>query len=458
VERNLVLSAEDNELLTRVGPGTPMGALLRQYWIPAALSAELPEPDGAPIRVRLLGEDLVAFRASSGQPGLLEEHCAHRRASLFYGRNEQGGLRCAYHGWKYGLDGRCLDLPNEALDCPLRGKVRQRAYPCRERNGVIWAYLGPRAEPPGLPLLEWNVCGDNIPFMWRNYRACNWMQAMEGDLDSSHINFLHRTLDSAEVSTVPGVPLPGFAAPGIRLLQGAGVPRMEVRDTEVGALHTAARRLEDGREYHRIHPFMFPFHTMVGGGTNSSEVSFNGKLWVPMDDYQTLALEWQFRPGRAWTDAERDNLLKARIPRGFLPRSEIAAGAWRPRAGAHNDYLIDRELEKTKLFCGILSNPLQDAAMQESMGAVVDRTREHLGPADIVIIRVRKRLIEAARLLRDAGTTPPGVDRPELYAQRPVGIVLEEGSDWVEASRERRQCAHQLSGVAHFAAAGPYHA
>jgi hypothetical protein len=385
--------------------------------------------------------------------GLLDEHCAHRQASLFYGRNEHGGLRCAYHGWKYGIDGRCLDLPNERADCPLRGKVRQRAYLCRERNGVIWAYLGPRAEPPELPLLEWNLRRDNIPFMWRNYRACNWAQAMEGDLDSSHINFLHRTLDSVEVSTVPGVPVPGYAASGIRLLQDAGAPRLEIRDTEIGAVHTAARRLEDGREYHRVHPFMFPFHTMVGGGTNSSEVSFNGKIWVPMDDYQTLALEWQFRPGRAWTDAERENLLAARIPHGFLPRSEIAAGAWRPRAGAHNDYLIDRRLEKTKLFCGILSNPLQDAAMQESMGAVVDRTREHLGPADIVIIRVRKRLIEAARLLRDAGTTPPGVDRPELYAQRPVGIVLEEGADWVEASRERRECAHQMSAVAHSAAA-----
>jgi hypothetical protein len=184
---------------------------------------------------------------------------------------------------------------------------------------------------------------------------------------------------------------------------------------------------------------------MVGGGTNSSEISFNGKLWVPMDDYQTLTLEWQFRPGCAWTDAELENLLAARVPRGFLPRSEIAGGAWRPSAGAHNDYLIDRGLEKTKLFCGILSNPLQDAAMQESMGAIVDRTREHLGPSDTVIIRVRKRLIEAALSLRDAGTAPPGVDRPELYAQRPVGIVLEGGADWVEASRERRESAHAQS-------------
>jgi nitrite reductase/ring-hydroxylating ferredoxin subunit len=435
-----MLNAENNELLTRVGRGTPMGELLRQYWMPAALSGELPSPDGPPLRVRLLGEDLVAFRSSSGEPGLLEEHCAHRGASLYFGRNEQGGLRCAYHGWKFGVDGRCLDLPNEAPDCPLRGKVRQRAYPCRERNGVIWAYLGPRERPPELPVLEWNLRSDNIPFMWRNFRACNWVQAMEGDIDSSHLNFLHGTRGRNDVSTVPGVPVPGFAAPGIRLLQAAGVPRMEVRDTEVGALHTAARRLDDGREYHRVHPFLFPWHTMVGGGTDGDGVSFNGKVWVPMDDGRTLALEWQFRPGRPWTDAEREGLLAARVPHGFLPATGVAAGAWRPAAGAHNDYLLDRRLERTTLNCGILSNPLQDAAMQESMGAIVDRTREHLGPADAVIIRIRRRLLDAARALRDAGTPPPGVDRPELYAQRPVGIVLDAGADWAEASRARREC------------------
>lgn len=158
-----MLNHADNELLTRVGRGTPMGDLLRQYWMPAALSAELPEPDGAPLRVRLLGENLIAFRASSGQLGLVAEACPHRGASLFFGRNEAEGLRCAYHGWKFDHTGRCSDLPNEAPDCPLKNKVRLRAYPCRERNGVVWAYLGPRAEPPPLPDLEWNLRPDSIP-------------------------------------------------------------------------------------------------------------------------------------------------------------------------------------------------------------------------------------------------------------------------------------------------------
>ncbi|TAN47417.1 MAG: aromatic ring-hydroxylating dioxygenase subunit alpha [Methylococcaceae bacterium] len=436
-----MLSHEDNELLTRIGKGTPMGDLLRQYWMPAALSTELSDCDGAPLRVRLLGENLIAFRASSGQVGLVAEACPHRGASLFFGRNEAEGLRCAYHGWKFDNTGRCSDLPNEAPDCPLKHKVKLQAYPCRERNGVVWTYMGPRTEPPPLPDLEWNLRTDNIPFLWRNYRACNWVQAMEGDIDSSHINFLHSTLDAGDLSTVPGVPLPGYAAPGIRLLQESGIPRLEVRNTAAGALHTSARRLDDGSEYHRVHPFLFPFHTMVGGGTSAAEVSFNGKLWVPMDDEQTLILEWQFRPDRAWSEVERTALLAARIPHGLQEPTSAPAGIWRPRACADNDYLLDRRLEKTQLFCGILSNPLQDAAMQESMGAIVDRTREHLGPADTVIIRVRRLLIDAARALREHGTVPPGVDRPDLYLVRPVGMILPAGADWAEATRERRVAA-----------------
>jgi hypothetical protein len=269
---------------------------------------------------------------------------------------------------------------------------------------------------------------------------------MEGDIDSSHINFLHRPLDLSDLSTVPGVPLPGYAARGIRLIQEGGVPRLEVRDSEAGVLHTSARRMDDGREYHRVHPFLFPFHTMVGGGTSEAEVSFNGKLWVPMDDEQSLILEWQFRPDRPWSDAERTALLAARIPHGFLEPSSSAAGAWRPRACADNGYLIDRSLQKTRLFCGILSNPLQDAAMQESMGPIVDRSQEHLGPADNVIIRVRRRLIDAARALRDQGVAPPGVDRPNLYNVRPVGMVLSGAMDWAEATRARREAGRHATG------------
>src|ERR1700756_2602720 len=152
-----MLSREDNELLCSVGSGTPVGALMRQYWIPALMSSELPERDGAPVRVRLLDENLIAFWATSGKIGLLGNHCPHRGASLFFGRNEEEGLRCVYHGWKFDLTGQCVDMPNEPPESNFKGKIRQTAYPCREQGGAIWAYLGPRAEPPPLPQLEWSL-------------------------------------------------------------------------------------------------------------------------------------------------------------------------------------------------------------------------------------------------------------------------------------------------------------
>ena len=300
-----MLSREDNELLCRVGRGTPMGDLLRHYWMPCLPSSELPAPDGPPKKVRLLGEELIAFRDSRGEVGLLAANCPHRGASLFFGRNEECGLRCSYHGWKFDVTGRCVDMPNEPPACDFKEKVRLTAYPCVERHGVIWAYLGPRQEPPPLPDFEWNRSAENIPFLWRNYRTCNWVQALEGDIDSSHINYLHSSLEGEDHSTVPGSQLPGFSHKQLPLLHQDGAPHLEVVDTDFGVLYGARRRLDSQRDYWRVHPFLMPFHTMVGGGIESHEVSFNGKAWVPMDDEQTLVLEWQFRPGQPWTDEER---------------------------------------------------------------------------------------------------------------------------------------------------------
>lgn len=432
-----MLTREDNELLTRVGPGTPMGDLLRQYWVPALIVTELPDCDGPPLRVRLLGEDLIAFRTTTGAVGLVEQNCPHRRASLFFGRNRDDGLRCAYHGWKFDVQGRCVDMPNEPNGCSFKDKIRLRAYPCQERNGVIWTYMGTRTQPPPLPDFEWNQTPDNQPFYWRNYRACNWVQALEGDIDSSHINYLHATLADDDHSTVPGHKLPGYTCKQLPLLHKDGAPHLEVLETDVGVMYAAKRSLDAERDYWRVHPFLFPFHTMVGGGTETGEVSFNGKAWVPMDDVQTLVFEWQYRPGKAWTEEERAELMRVRNPWGFLPKTSTPAGSWKPRANAGNDYLLDRSLED-KLFCGILSNPLQDAAMQESMGPICDRTREHLGPADAMIIQVRRRMLQAAIDLRERGITPPGVDEPALYRVRPVGAILPPGADWLAATSARR--------------------
>jgi Tat protein translocase TatB subunit len=331
------------------------------------------------------------------------------------------------------------DMPNEEPSCRFQEKVRVRAYPCRERNGVVWTYLGPRAKPPPLPEFEWNMDPDNVPFFWRNYRACNWVQALEGDIDSSHLNYLHRSLDGDDPWTVPGKPLPGFTDIQLPLVKQDGAPVLEVTDTEFGAMYGARRRIDDERAYWRIRPFLFPFHTMVGGGLDDREVCYSGKAWVPMDDTQTLVFEWRYRPGRPWTDEEREQLRQNRAPWGFAEPSSMPAGAWRPKAHAGNDYFLDRSLESSKLFCGILSSPLQDAAMQESMGPICDRTREHLGPADAMIIQVRRKLLRAARAWRDKGITPPAVDRPDLYRVRPVAAILRHDADWIEATKSRRR-------------------
>src|SRR5215212_7188819 len=186
-----MLSKQDNELMTRVGPNTPMGNVMRQYWHPMLLTSELAENDGAPIRVRLLGEDLIAFRDTNGDVGLVAENCPHRGASLFFGRNEESGLRCVYHGWKFDTSGSCVDMPNEPAESNFKHKVKVAAYPCQERNGVIWAYMGPRQTPPPLPDLEANMLEDVEVQYQKGQRECNWVQTLEGDIDTSHLCILH---------------------------------------------------------------------------------------------------------------------------------------------------------------------------------------------------------------------------------------------------------------------------
>src|SRR5207237_4161232 len=179
-----MLKQEDNELVTRVGPGTPMGNLMREYWVPAMLSSELPQADADPVRVKLLGEQLIGFRDSNGKVGLLANNCPHRGASLFFGRNEEAGLRCVYHGWKFDTSGQCIDMPNEPAESDFRTKVKATAYPCQERGGVLWAYLGAQPEIPRLPELEWTHVPESHRYVSKRIQACNFLQNVEGEVDS----------------------------------------------------------------------------------------------------------------------------------------------------------------------------------------------------------------------------------------------------------------------------------
>src|SRR5579859_4092490 len=223
-----MLSEHDNQTVCRVGPGTPMGRLMREYWVPALLARELPARDSDPVRVMLLGEKLIAFRDTSGQVGLVQHNCPHRGASLFFGRNEDSGLRCVYHGWKFSSDGTCVDMPNEPPESDFRTKVRAVAYPTRERGGIVWAYLGPRGEPPPLPDLEPNMLADDQVVVTAIQRECNWLQGLEGDIDTSHLGFLHLGAIDPE-NTKPGT----FQHYTVK----DRAPRYSVVDTEYGAMY-----------------------------------------------------------------------------------------------------------------------------------------------------------------------------------------------------------------------------
>jgi len=401
-----------------------MGNLMRQYWIPVLQSTDLPEKDGAPLRVRLLCENLIAFRNSDGNVGLIDHVCPHRCASLFFGRNEENGLRCLYHGWKFDIEGRCLDIPNEPAGSTLNERIRATAYPCVEKNGVIWTYLGPhRGQLPPLPELGWALVGPSQRGALRYQRACNWLQAMEGDFDSSHLSFLHLAFEPSEA---------GDKKAGIdyyrNLARMDKQPLLEVQDTDVGVMYGARRDADDGKFYWRVTQFMLPFYTSVPGygGKNRD------KVWVPLDDEHTLVWEPHWSSTRELS-AEEQKGWKDRVgPSGFLPDTNDWLGRHRLAANAGNDYLQDRERQKTQNFSGLENvTPIQDGAMQESMGPICDSTKEHLGASDAAIVRMRRRLIHAAKELA-ANKIPPGVEDPALYYKHGDQVLLGESDSWVE--------------------------
>jgi phthalate 4,5-dioxygenase oxygenase subunit len=435
-----MLSREDNELLCKVGPGTPTGALLRQYWIPALMSSELPERDGAPVRVRLLGENLIAFRVTSGKIGLIQNHCPHRGASLFFGRNEEEGLRCVYHGWKYSCEGHCVDMPNEPDESNFKSKIHATAYPCVERNDIVWTYMGPRQTPPPLPDIEPNMLPQGEYQVQKVLRECNWFQGLEGDIDTSHLGFLHLGAVKPE-QTKPGT----FDYYNVT----DRAPKYEVVDTEFGTSYGAYRPAETDTYYWRVAHFLFPFFTMIPTGILGMQVLV--RAWVPVDDHHIMF--WSIAAprsrvgngaagGASGLSAGGRPVAAAGSRAGgfeFLPDSSDWTGKFRLTQNKDNDYLIDREAQRTTSFTGIPGIHQQDQAVTESMGPIYDRTQEHLGTSDAMVIRTRRRVINAARALRDNATTPPGVDDPAVYRYRSGGVILPRDTDWLEATKGLRR-------------------
>jgi phthalate 4,5-dioxygenase oxygenase subunit len=414
----------DHELLAQTGPGTAMGKLLRRYWLPALLSEKLPEPDGAPVRVRLLGEDLVAFRDTQGRVGLLAENCSHRGASLYFGRNADCGLRCSYHGWKYDVAGHCVDMPNEAPTSAFKQKVHHTAYPCEERAGVVWAYLGPAACRTPLPELEYLLVPESHVYVSKRLQECHWTQGMDGDLDSSHVPFLHGSLLHAEQFANGS-----DGAEWEQHVAGDSAPKIDVRRTAYGLLVGARRSGGPEQYYWRITEWMMPWYTMIPPWTGDGPIA--GHAWVPIDDGHAWAYAFTWHPTRPLSDEERAHMLGR--PDGMY--SELIPGTYRPRRNRANDYaepdwpLENHRMKRIRYFLD------QDVAITESMGPLYDRTREHLGASDAVIIQTRKRLLAAARGLQK-GEEPPCMD-PADYRVRQLSVCLPRSVEtWWEAVAE----------------------
>jgi phthalate 4,5-dioxygenase len=415
-------TVENSETLTRVGPGTPMGELMRHYWLPALKSSEL-KADCDPVRFVLLGEKLIAFRDSVGRVGVMDHRCPHRCASLFYGRNEENGLRCIYHGWKYDVDGNCLDQPNLPPHQVFKDKVRAKAYRAAERNGVVYVYMGAVEKAPPLPDIAATHIPESEATITFALRECNWLQGLEGDIDTSHLNFLHYGAQSGQ-DFAPTDPT-RFGA--IRR-----DPEYQVEEHELGTIYGAYRPAENGSVYWRIAHFMFPCWTLA------PFIAFEhyriARAWVPLDDTHMMFVMIGPKSGPG-SVAETERLL---------PNTTDWLGRYRLAQTAANDYLVDRALQRTGSFTGIEGIHQQDQAATESMGPITEHSFEHLAVSDRMLIATRRRLLGAAKALAEQGTLPPGsgTAAAEAYGRMRGGFFLaSETRPWPDVYH------HQLATI-----------
>ena len=423
--------SQDSEDLTRVGPGTPMGEFMRQYWMPFAASSEL-NADGAPVRIMLLGEKLIAFRDSSGRVGLMDHRCPHRCASLFLGRNEEDGLRCIYHGWKFDVDGNCVDMPSVPAHQDFKDKVHAKAYKTYERNGLVWAYLGPREQAPAQPQIEVMDLPEsdvNILFM---QRSCNWLQALEGDIDTSHAGFLHS--GHVDPDDLPET------HPNYYTLKNRA-PEFRVTDTAFGTSYGAFRLAKPGTMYWRVANFLFPFWSQAPA--TSFDRNIHARAWVPMDDTHSMMIQvfWKGAGGGGSAGAAKKDgtFVKYRSGVEYLPDTTDWYGRWRVSDNESTDWRLDRQSMKDgSQYSGIDNIHLQDQAVTESMGPITDHSFEHLAPSDQMIARTRRRILRAVRAFNEQSVTPPGVDNNDVYLTARSGYFFADvDTDWQDAYRDQ---------------------
>ncbi|MBV8168605.1 MAG: aromatic ring-hydroxylating dioxygenase subunit alpha [Alphaproteobacteria bacterium] len=422
------MTPEQNDELCRTGAKTPMGALFRRYWVPILLAEELREPDGPPVRVKIMGERLIAFRDTQGRIGLISEFCAHRGVSLFFGRNEDCGLRCAYHGWKYDVHGNCLEVPQER-GTGFEQRVKLTAYPTHEQGGVIWAYMGPADQRPAPPALEWTTLPAEHVFITKRLQECNYLQAMEGGIDSSHVSWLHR----GDLNSDPLFK----GSKGNQYNLNDARPVFEVIESPGGLYIGVRRNAENGNYYWRITPWVMPSFTMI---PPRGDHPVHGHFWIPIDDHNCWTWSFDYHARRALTGAEVQAMRDGKsIYVQFVP------GTFRPLANKDNDYLIDRAAQKAgRTYSGVAGIAMQDASLQESMGPIVDRTKENLVSTDNGIIMARHRMLRAIKAV-EAGATPPGVDVAHQRV-RSAAVVLPPDQPFIDGAKEALAVRE---GVAH---------
>lgn len=412
-----MLSQEMNGVLTRIENGAPMGELISRFWVPALLSEEVKDPDCAPVRVNLLGRKLVAFRDTNGAVGLFDARCPHRAVDLFFGRNENGGLRCVYHGWMFDVTGKCIDMPSEPASSRMKDIIRATAFPVYEGGGMIWAYLGP-GDPPPVPDLEIFSLPETHVYTSKRLMQCNYMQALEGSIDTAHLTFLH-----SEKSTDVDV----FGVGEYKKFSDEdGAPKFFCQDTAYGMSISARRRGEDDTYYWRVTPWLMPVGVLVP--TAPGKVC-RANFFVPIDDTSCWWYRIRYTPERPLSGDELHEYQS-----GSLDYSERIPGTYLSVGNKENDYLIDREAQKTHSYTGIRSAQLQDIAVQESQGEIADRSIENLGTSDTAIVMCRRRLINAAKDLQ-SGRVPSESQNAREYRKRAIAITLPRSASAEDAAK-----------------------
>jgi phenylpropionate dioxygenase-like ring-hydroxylating dioxygenase large terminal subunit len=419
-----MLSPEDNELVTNIEKGTPMGEVFRRFWLPVMLASELPAPDCEPVRVRILAEDLIAFRDTDGRVGLLDAYCPHRGAPMFFGRNEENGLRCVYHGWKFDVDGVCTDLPSAPEGETFRNKIKILRYPAVEAGDLIWAYMGPPEKQPPFPAFEWTGLPAENRYVRKFKLECNYLQAMEGDYDPSHALFLHSKLEDQSIPNELNPTALNLLArqlgPAERRSSDDPFPRAvgtrrvlnkpvaELEETDSGIISVAAVEESPGSWTANVGvTIMLPIFCTAGiAGPNT----YSSNMRVPIDNKSLMffRLRWSY-------DAipERD-IREYRDGEWYFPR--LIPGTFIPEDNVHNSYNLDREKQRNETYTGIRTFPLQDIAMMEDQwGPLAKRHLEHLTSYDYQIIQVRQRLLKVARNMAQ-GVEPTEPWHPEAYA------------------------------------------